>query len=264
MSMARILSTGLINRLLKGDYKKLLSDIRKDRELSLEIRNNKAIVYHHKKKILTLFESKEADLLSDGYLRDDQVKPILDLNNPSKYLNEAKEIVRSHSRQMEFMVQQNIAKSNQTQESKYFVVDMEYAFEHNVIAKEERLKKTRVDLVAIEKETNNIILFELKYGLKACCGNSVVDDHYEKIEKFLAREDFCAQLRSDIANIISDKNRFGLIKFPINKAFEDIKMKYIFAYNSDKDLEKYRNDYANKYEEKGIETLYIDTRYILK
>ena len=139
--MARILSTGLINRLLKGDYKKLLSDIRKDRELSLEIRNNKAIVYHHKKKILTLFESKEADLLSDGYLRDDQVKPILDLNNPSKYLNEAKEIVRSHSRQMEFMVQQNIAKSNQTQESKYFVVDMEYAFEQNMIAKEERLKK---------------------------------------------------------------------------------------------------------------------------
>jgi hypothetical protein len=50
----------------------------------------------------------------------------------------------------------------------------------------------------------------------------------------------------------------------LNKAFEDIKMKYIFAYNSDKDLEKYRNEYANKYAEKGIETLYIDTRYILK
>ena len=262
--MARILSTGLINRLLKGDYKKLLSDIRKDRELSLEIRNNKAIVYHHKKKILTLFESKEADLLSDGYLRDDQVKPILDLNNPSKYLNEAKEIVRSHSRQMEFMVQQNIAKSNQTQESKYFVVDMEYAFKQNMIAVADRLPQTKVDLVAIEKETNNIILFELKYGLDACHGKSGVDDHYDKIEKFLAREDFCAQLKSDIANIISDKNRLGLIKFPINKAFEDIKMKYIFAYNSDKDLEKYRNEYANKYAEKGIETLYIDTRYILK
>ena len=41
-------------------------------------------------------------------------------------------------------------------------------------------------------------------------------------------------------------------------------MKYIFAYNSDLVLKKYRNEYANKYEEKGIETLYVDTRYILK
>lgn len=127
--MSRKLSAGLIDRLLKADYKKLLNVIRNDQELSLEIRDKEAIVYHHKKKILTLCESKEAVLLSDGYLRENQVKPTLDLNNPSKYLNAAKEIVRSHSKQMEFVVQQNIAKSNQTQESKYFVVDMEYAFE---------------------------------------------------------------------------------------------------------------------------------------
>ena len=228
--MSRKLSAGLIDRLLKADYKKLLNVIRKDQELSLEIRDKQAIVYHHKKKILTLCESKEAVLLSDGYLRNDQVKPILDLNNPSKYLNEAKEIVRSHSRQMEFMVQQNIAKSNQTQESKYFVVDMEYAFEQNMIAVADRLPQTKVDLVAIEKETNNIILFELKYGLGACRGKSGVDDHYDKVEKFLAREDFCAQLKSDIANIIDDKNSLGLIKFEKPKSFGDIKMKYIICH----------------------------------
>lgn len=141
---------------------------------------------------------------------------------------------------------------------------MEYAFEQNMIAAADRLPKTRVDLVAIEKETNNIILFELKYGLVACGGKSGVDDHYDKVEKFLAREDFCAQLKSDIANIIDDKNSLGLIKFEKPKSFGDIKMKYIFAYNSDLDLKEYRNEYANKYEEKGIETLYVDTRYILK
>lgn len=260
----RKLDDKLIERLLKGDYKKILSVIRKDPDLTLEIRSKKAEVYHHKKLILTLSSKSDAHLLADGYIKPWQTKPILDLQDPAKYFRAAKDIVRAHSKQSEFMVQQNIATSNQSQDNKYFVVDMEYAFSQETIPKGERLKRTRIDLVAIENSSNDIVLFELKYGLQSCRGNSGVDSHYVRLMNFLANETFCNALKRDISNIIADKKKLNLIKFNNLRPLNEVKMKYIFAYISDEELNTYREQYADKYQKMGIETIYVDTRYIIK
>lgn len=263
--MARKLNANLKKELISGKYAKLLKAIRQDPELTLEIRTGgKAHIYHHKKLILTLAAKSEPKLLSDGYIKEGCIKPQLDLCHPEKYLNEAKEIVRSHSKKMEFAIQQNIANSNKVAECDYFVVDMEYAFPQNDIIKEERISKTRIDLVAIEKGTNDIVLFELKYGATALSGTSGVDGHFEKTMRSIDNVKFRDTIKADIKNIIEDKNDLKIIEYKMPTSFNKIRMMYIYAYNNDNDYNAYRKKYESAYKAKGINTLYIDTRYKLK
>jgi hypothetical protein len=256
--MARKLSSQLIKELKDGEYKHLLSAIKEDPELLLEVRTGgEAKVYYSKGLILTL-SAKKVERLSPNYIKDGRPVPELDLKNPKKYLSEAKELVRAHSKKLEFSIQQNIAISNQDEDSEFFIVDMEYQFPQNDIPKEERLNdKTRIDLVGIERNTGDIVLFELKQGLSALSGKSGAEDHFTKTNTHIKDTKFCKALKEDIASIIEDKKELGLIGMNVPDPSGEIKMRYIFAYNNDSDRQCYEERYGL------YPTLYIGTRYKL-
>ena len=242
-----------------GKYDMLLSAIKEDPELSVEIRINSEIkVYYTKGLVLTLSKKGET-LLSDGYCRD-IVKPVLDLNAPEEYLDMAKGLIRKHSRKVEFTIQQKIAASNQSSDNEYFVVDMEWQYPQSDIPEEDRLNKSRIDIVAIERSTNDIVLFELKQGTGSLFGGSGVDGHYLKSALLMQNRDFCLHLEQDVRNILSDKVELGLIDYSVPNKFGRIKQMFIFAYERASAREVYEKDFADALEKLGVSTIYIDTR----
>lgn len=258
--MARKLTPELIRELKEGKYKKLLYKIIQDPDLSLEIRiGGEAKVYYNKGCVLTL-SARKIKGLDPKYIKDGRQVPKPDLKNPKKYLSEAKELVRAHSKKLEFSIQQNIAMSNQDADSEYFVVDMEYQFPQHDIPQEQRLgDRTRIDLIGIECKTGDIVLFELKQGLSALSGKSGAEDHFDKMTKHIENEAFCKALREDVSSIIKDKKALGII--PANvlepKLDSNIAIMHIFAYNSDGDRVEYEKKFGS------YPTIYIDTRHKL-
>ena len=68
--MARKLNDELVRKLApQGEYANILKEVIKDKELSLEIREGKAIIYYQKGKILTLSKDK-IEYLSSGYYKN--------------------------------------------------------------------------------------------------------------------------------------------------------------------------------------------------
>ena len=70
----------------------------------------------------------------------------------------------------EFEVQQNIALGNRSFSNRFVVVDMEWQLPQSDIKKEERIIKTRFDLVVVdtkrnERGENDVYLGELKVGM---------------------------------------------------------------------------------------------------
>lgn len=265
--MARKIDNQLKKELLKGGkYSKILSCVKNDNELTLEIRKNSEVkIYFQKSLILTLSTNKFTELDPGFYKKEGLDKPILDLNEPKKYFGRAKRLVLfTKGDNGEFQIQQNIARYNRSISNKYFVVDLEYQVPQEKRPKEKRLPKTRIDIVAIEKFSNDIILFELKFGLRATENNSGVDAHYEKTMNIIQDNEFCDIIREDVRNILIDKKDLGLISYETIPTFGNIKMKYILAYDNEEEMLKYKNEYEKKYNEKGVETIFIDTRYILE
>lgn len=262
--MARKLNNNLKRELLFGKYSRILEYVKRDPELTIEVRmNSEAKIYYKKCLILTISSNHEPKKLAEGYYKKTILpKPTLDLNNPDKYFKESKQLVLIKGKYGEFTIQQSIADSNKTKNNKYFIVDMEYAIPQGKIKKEDRLPYSRIDLVGIDNENNNIILFELKYGSGALAGDSGVRDHYEKMNKLLENDYFHNTIKQDVKNIIQDKIDLGLIDYSLPKSLNDIKMMFIYAYNSDEELKEYKELYSKEIE--NVETIYIDTRYILK
>jgi hypothetical protein len=261
--MSRKLKEDFIVKFLKGgEYYKLMQEVRADKELSVEIRTKSEIkIYYCKGLILTLTE-KGAKILSSGYFKGLE-EPIFNPSSPKEYLSWAKRLVRQHSNKVEFTIQQNIATSNQSKEAKYFVVDMEWQFPQSEIKEENRLPKSRIDIVAIERSTNDIVLFELKQGDGALDGNSGVKDHLRKSNKLIQDPRFRNKLQEDVKSIIEDKKALGLIDYELPETFGNIKQMFIFAYDTDTAYETYKRNFASMLEAEGVKTLYIDTRYRL-
>lgn len=63
----------------------------------------------------------------------------------------------------------------------FVVLDIEYAISSNArYAKErKREQQPRMDIIAIEKETGQLYVMELKYGLDAADGDAGIKDHYD-------------------------------------------------------------------------------------
>lgn len=261
--MSRKLNEDFKNKFLKGgEYYKLMQVVRADKELSVEVRTKSEIkVYYCKGLILTLTE-KGPIILSSGYYRGIE-QPFFNPASPEAYIKLAKKLVRQHSNKVEFTIQQNIATSNQSKDAKYFVVDMEWQLPQSKIDKKDRLPKSRIDIVAIERTTNDIVLFELKQGEGALDGDSGVEDHLRKSKKLIQDPRFRNQLQEDVRNIIEDKKALGLIDYDLPATFGDIKQMFIFAYDNDVAVETYKRNFEPMLEAEGVKTLYIDTRYRL-
>lgn len=215
-----------------GCLQRLFNVIKEDPELSFEIRvKNEVMIYYHKDRILTIsyFKGKPSiDTLSEKYYKNDTPPPVSfedgdliqtlrDKSQLRQYFREAKRLVGSYKVGEEFEVQQNIALGNRSFSNRFVVVDMEWQLPQSDIKKEERIIKTRFDLVVVdtkrnERGENDVYLGELKVGMGATGGKSGIVAHIEKTNKIMSNPKACAVLRADVERIIRQKAALGLLE----------------------------------------------------
>lgn len=215
-----------------GCLQKLFDVIKEDPALSFEIRmNNKVMIYYHKDRILTISYCKgkpSIDTLSEKYYKTDTPPPVSfedgdliqtlrDKSQLRQYFREAKRLVGSYKVGEEFEVQQNIALGNRSFSNRFVVVDMEWQLPQSDIKKEERIIKTRFDLVVVdtkrnERGENDVYLGELKVGMGATGGKSGIVAHIEKTNEIMKSPKACAVLRADVERIIRQKVALGLLE----------------------------------------------------
>lgn len=215
-----------------GCLQKLFDVIKEDPELSFEIRvKNEVMIYYHKDRILTIsyFKGKPSiDTLSEKYYKNatpppvsfedgDLIQTLRDKSQLRQYFREAKLLVDSYKEGLEFEVQQNIALGNRSFSNRFVVVDMEWQLPQSDIKKEERIIKTRFDLVVVdtkrnERGENDVYLGELKVGMGATGGKSGIVAHIEKTNEIMKSPKACAVLRADVERIIRQKVALGLLE----------------------------------------------------
>ena len=215
-----------------GCLQKLFDVIKEDPELSFEIRmNNKVMIYYHKDRILTISYCKgkpSIDTLSEKYYKKatppsvsfedgDLIQTLRDKSQLRQYFREAKRLVGSYKAGLEFEVQQNIALGNRSFSNRFVVVDMEWQLPQSDIKKEERISRTRIDLVVVdmkrnERGENDIYLGELKVGMGATDGKSGIVAHIKKTNEFMKSPKACDVLRADVERIIRQKAALGLLE----------------------------------------------------
>ncbi len=242
--MPRKINDKLIDRMTGGDLSAFLQYVKDNEEqLRLEVRRaGKAFIYYNKCKIL------ELGLRSyhiDGKYFEDKKEPKnikkTVLSNPAKYFSDIIPVVDNwlvkHPKR-EFETQQNIARNNQREDCRYLILDMEYNFSQENILPENRVKKAGFDLLGIERASGQIVLFEVKKGLKALTGKSGIKDHIIDYEECLYGRNksiFKGDLIIDVQNIIRDKTKLGLINISEkqNMNFTD-ETKFMFIFEPDK------------------------------
>ncbi len=215
-----------------GCLQRLFNVIKEDPELSFEIRvKNEVMIYYHKDRILTISYCKgkpSIDTLSEKYYKNDTppsvsfedgdlIQTLRDKSQLRQYFREAKRLVGSYKAGLEFEVQQNIALGNRSFSNRFVVVDMEWQLPQSDIKKEERISKTRFDLVVVdmkrnERGENDVYLGELKVGMGATGGKSGIVAHIEKTNEFMKSSKACAVLRADVERIIRQKAALGLLE----------------------------------------------------
>ena len=213
-----------------GCLQKLFNVIKEDPELSFEIRvKNEVMIYYHKDRILTIRFCKgkpSVEILSEKYYKkdtppsvsfDDLMETLRDTDLLRKYFKEAKQLIGFYKADLEFEVQQNIASGNRSFNNRFVVVDMEWQLPQSDIKKEERIIKTRFDLVVVDTKKNDmgendIYLGELKVGMGATGGKSGIEDHVIKTNKIINNAKACAALRNDVKSIIRQKAELGLFE----------------------------------------------------
>ena len=215
-----------------GCLQKLFDVIKEDPELSFEIRmNNKVMIYYHKDRILTISYCKgkpSIDTLSEKYYKNATppsvsfedgvlIQTLRDKSQLRLYFREAKLLVGSYKAGLEFEVQQNIALGNRSFSNRFVVVDMEWQLPQSDIKKEERISRTRIDLVVVdmkrnERGENDIYLGELKVGMDVTGGKSGIVAHIKKTKEIMKSPKACAVLRADVEGIIRQKAALGLLE----------------------------------------------------
>lgn len=256
--MSRSITDKHIEAYKSGQLKKLFDGIQEDPELSLEIRrNNQVMVYYHKDKILTSKVDTHGKIkikILDKKYYNEKSKPSVDLSDDNnlrsltlirKYFSEAKNLVYVYKIGTEFTIQQNITLGNQSFGNRYLVVDMEWQFSQSEIPINERINKTRIDLIVIDTQPNNegnndIYLAELKVGTGAKDGNSGIIDHVDKTNEIINLREACKSLIEDVTSIVAQKVSLGLIE-GTPKSFNFAskpKMMLILAYRGKMEKEK--------------------------
>lgn len=145
------------------------------------------------------------------------IQTLRDKSQLRQYFREAKRLVGSYKVGEEFEVQQNIALGNRSFNNRFVVVDMEWQLPQSDIKEEDRIIKTRFDLVVVdmkrnERGENDVYLGELKVGMGATGGKSGIVAHIEKTNEIMKSPKACAVLRADVERIIRQKAALGLLE----------------------------------------------------
>lgn len=230
----RKINNKLMNEMLNGELKNLLEYIKKDNELRLEVRTDgDAFVYYKKGKALGI---KKLEVNKNyGYTGN----TTLAKTNPKEYFEDIKISINTwlnKKSRNEFEAQQNIALFNQSIENKYIVLDMEYRFSQASINKENRVKGSTFDLLGLDIESKEIILFEVKTGLGANKGKSGTREHIDDFNTYFGKNSkhfnvFKDSLINDIKNIINDKGELGIFEnITTPKDIDNYKIVQIFIF----------------------------------
>ena len=122
---------------------------------------------------------------------------------------------------------------------------MEWQFSQIDLEKEQRISRTRIDLVVIDTEKNtngfnDIYLAELKMGTGATDGKSGIIDHINKTFEIIQKREACSSLIQDVTSIIANKTSLGIISGePKEFHFaEKPKMMLISAYRGETEKQK--------------------------
>ena len=245
--MARGLSTTHLNMYKAGgELSVLFERISKDPELSFELRvNDEAMIYYNKKKILSVSKGIKVEPLSANYYEPGH-GPSIDISDSKnwknrtaidKYLKEAKLIAYKKDMKREFQLQQNFSLGNHDCDGRYLVVDMEWQFSQKDIAKADRIKTTRIDLVVVDlkpnsKGENDIYLTEVKLGTDALEGSSGLQGHVNSTHEIVCFKPACEALKEDVSSIITQKHELGIFsgKLPSLKLSNKPKMLFILGH----------------------------------
>ncbi len=277
--MARRLSTAHLDMYKSGGKLATLFEcISKDPELSFEIRiNDEVMVYYNKKKILTISKGLKIEPLSADYY-DPKHKPTVDISDSKnwknkkaidRYLKEAKLIAYKKDMKREFQLQQNISLGNHDCDGRFLVVDMEWQFSQKDIAKDDRIKTTRVDLIVVDlkpnsRGENDIYLTEVKLGTDALEGSSGLQGHVNSTREIVCFKPACEALKDDVASIIDQKHELGIIsgQLPSLRLSDKPKMLFILGHRGRAErvlLENAISKLAIPAELDKPEVLYYDT-----
>lgn len=253
----------LLDKLTKGEYLPVLNRIKQDNDLRIELRiKNQVKVYYKKSLVLTLFPIRKPKLLSVGYWKG-VTTPVLELESPGPYFEAAKKLVDIHKRDIkrnvEFEIQQKIARANASLQNKFLILDMEYQFSQEKV-KSRTKEKTRFDLVGYYIEKNKILLLELKQGLGSLSGISGVNDHYKRYVEHIEHPQFQSAVLDDVKGILWSKQQLGLIDFDTKELIQqideaEIDYAFVFAAQSEDEMQRYKRRFGNVYK-----TLYLDAQ----
>ncbi len=248
----RKIDNKFIDRMTKGDLLPLLNYIKSDDELRLEVRQKgDAFVYYRKGKALEIKKLK----VDPKYGNVPPTK--LAVTNPKEYFKQIKQSIdnwlNDNKQRAEFDTQQNIAKFNQDNISRYVILDMEYAFEQNQIEKKDREKRGVFDLLGIERETNKIVFFEVKKGMGATKGKSGIDEHISDFENYLFGKNsdtFRLNLIQDVKNIIDDKTELGILiglNFSDSYSQQAPELVFVFHPDNDSQIQNFSKELGNRH-----------------
>ena len=143
----------------------------------------------------------------------------------------------------------------------FVVLDLEYAISTNAIyAKEfEREKQPKIDIIAIEKETGQVYVMELKYGMKSVDGEASAEKHYKDYLATVGHDDKWRSFIKDLEILLKEKQKQNMIG-------EDIRIKgnkpvfaFIMKQAKDTDESSFREYIENS---KDLKNKHIPTIYL--
>ncbi len=237
----RMISERFQTDLRLGLLDPILDHVRRDNNVTIEIRSHYINVYYRGGNMLRITERRK------GYLFEFDLQYIK-ANASAKAMigslprivatpgdiedwREALPVIKaemdsyfSTHGKAEREFQQLVVRENNAgriaEKTDYYICDVEY-----------QVRETRIDMVAAKRNGRGCLrlaLIEMKYADSALVGKSGVVDHVRKAHTFLSSHDLL-KLKEEMAEILSVKRSLGLIAGLTNElAFSDEKPEFIF------------------------------------
>ena len=204
MNYIRKINQKFIDDLLQGELKELLSIVKSDDELNLEIRNRYINIYYLGGNILKITQKTKGYKFEfdKNYCIDENDKIISPtIQNISLLKLIMQKWHNSKIDKVERKVQQYFCRENIKSDSRYFIVDMEYQTGNS----------SRIDMLALTKTNGGvkIALIELKQGYKAITNSSGLFKHYTDFTQLIKNNSY--DITETIKNIYLNKVALGLI-----------------------------------------------------
>lgn len=231
----------------------------------VHIRHNYLNIYYLGVSMLKISFKRDASpqyYVDDGYFKHSDVQKdslMASLKeDPAAYFRDMKKVMDEWSKQSrhkhkEKQTQQNINLANRKPtDSDFTVVDLEYAY---AVGSNKYGGAPRFDIVAIDNNTHQLVVFELKDGNGATGGTSGVKPHIDNFNKTFAgekRKDF----KHEMALMVKQMKELDLLDKDVCVDEErEVKFMFIYRGNSEEreifetsygtEMQKYQCIYLN-------------------